>query len=212
MSTTRFSSRLCLIKGHRFLKKQYEIFLSLLIPQKRWNILFSSENDRFFQLAHHRAKSSAMFELYWLPVSTLSELRRHVRLLNQWKSVKWSSAWWVQIHADFHWVTISHGRRGRLSFRCSIKKSAVVWENEERLPVKWSSFLSGRFRSTFWPYLCHSCGRCLMYDILYWFQVTGMNNWGRNSNPPPKKMLRLWGMFCLPITVLSTSHTYSRWM
>ena len=33
-------------------------------------------------------------------------------------------------------VTISHGRRGRLSFRCSIKKSAVVWENEERLPVK----------------------------------------------------------------------------
>ena len=78
MSTTRFSSRLCLIKGHRFLKKQYEIFLSLLIPQKRWNILFSSENDRFFQLAHHRAKSSAMFELYWLPVSTLSELRHHV--------------------------------------------------------------------------------------------------------------------------------------
>ena len=78
MSTTRFSSRLCLIKGHRFLKKQYETFLSLLIPQKRWNILFSSENDRFFQLAHHRAKSSAMFELYWLPVSTLSELRHHV--------------------------------------------------------------------------------------------------------------------------------------
>ena len=102
MPTTRFSSRLCLIKGHRFLKKQYETFLSLLIPQKRWNILFSSENDRFFQLAHHRAKSSAMFELYWLPVSTLSELRRHVRLLNQWKSVKWSSVWWVQIHADFH--------------------------------------------------------------------------------------------------------------
>ena len=33
-------------------------------------------------------------------------------------------------------VTILHGRRGRLSFRCSIKKSAVVWENEERLPVK----------------------------------------------------------------------------
>ena len=30
-------------------------------------------------------------------------------------------------------VTISHGRKGRLSFRCSIKKSAVVWENEERL-------------------------------------------------------------------------------
>ena len=92
--------------------------------------------------------------------------------------------------SSFLWVTISHGRRGRLSFRCSIKKSAVVWENEERLPVKWSSFLSGRFRSTFWPYLCHSCGRCLMYDILYWFQVTGMNNWGRNSNPappPPKK-------------------------
>ena len=85
MPTTRFSSRLCLIKGHRFLKKQYEIFLSLLIPQKRWNILFSSENDRFFQLAHHRAKSSAMFELYWLPVSPLSELRHHVRLLNQWK-------------------------------------------------------------------------------------------------------------------------------
>ena len=88
MPTTRFSSRLCLIKGHRFFKKQYEIFLSLLIPQKRWNILFSSENDRFFQLAHHRAKSSAMFELYWLPVSPLSELHHHVRLLNQWKSVK----------------------------------------------------------------------------------------------------------------------------
>ena len=35
-------------------EKQYEIFLSLLVPQKRWNILFSSENDRFFQLAHHR--------------------------------------------------------------------------------------------------------------------------------------------------------------
>ena len=34
------------------------------------------------------------------------------------------------------WVTIFHGRRGRLSFRCSMKKSAVVWENEERLPVK----------------------------------------------------------------------------
>ena len=52
-------------------------------------------------------------------------------------------------------MTIFHGRRGRVSFRCSINKSAVVWENEDRLPVKWSSFLSGRFRSTFWPYLCH---------------------------------------------------------
>ena len=42
------------------LEKTIEIFLSLLIPQKRWNILFSSENDRFFQLAHHRAKSCAI--------------------------------------------------------------------------------------------------------------------------------------------------------
>ena len=83
MSTTLFSSQLCLIKGHCFLKKQYELFFSLHIPQKRWNISFSSENDRFFQLAHRRAESSAMFELYWLPVSPLSELRHHVRLLNQ---------------------------------------------------------------------------------------------------------------------------------
>ena len=28
--STRFSSRHCLIKGHRFLKKQYELFISLL--------------------------------------------------------------------------------------------------------------------------------------------------------------------------------------
>ena len=55
LSTTRFSSRLCLIKGSRFLKKQNKLFLSLLIPQKRWNILFSAKNDRFFQRAHHRA-------------------------------------------------------------------------------------------------------------------------------------------------------------
>ena len=27
-------------------------------------------------------------------------------------------------------VTIFHGRRGRVSFRCSINKSAVVWQNE----------------------------------------------------------------------------------
>ena len=36
----------------------------------------------------HPAKSSAIFELYLLPVSPPSELRHHVR--------------WVQIHADFH--------------------------------------------------------------------------------------------------------------
>ena len=59
------------------------------------------------------------------------------------------------IRVFIHRVTIFQGRRGRVSFRCSINKSAVVWQNEERLPVKWSSFLSGRFRSTFWPYLCH---------------------------------------------------------
>ena len=51
-------------------------------------------------------------------------------------------------------VTIFQGRRGRVSFQYSINKWAVVFENEERLPVKWSSFLSGRFRSSFWPYLC----------------------------------------------------------
>ena len=50
MSTTHFSSQLCLIKGHRFLKKYYKFFLSLLTPQKRWNILFSSENECFFQI------------------------------------------------------------------------------------------------------------------------------------------------------------------
>ena len=48
MSTTSFSSQLCLIKGHGFLKKLYEFFYSLLTPQKRWNILFSSESERFF--------------------------------------------------------------------------------------------------------------------------------------------------------------------
>ena len=44
--------------------------------------------------------------------------------------------WWWWRENNRNGVTISHGRRGRLSFRCSIKKSAVVWENEERLPVK----------------------------------------------------------------------------
>ena len=38
------------------------------------------------------------------------------------------------------WETIFHGCRGRVSFQCSINKSAVVWQNEERLSVKWSSF------------------------------------------------------------------------
>ena len=40
------------------------------------------------------------------------------------------------VHKSQVRVTIFHGRRGRVSFRCSINKSAVVWENEERLPVK----------------------------------------------------------------------------
>ena len=44
--------------------------------------------------------------------------------------------------------TIFHWRRGRVSFRCPINKSAVVWQNEERVPVKWLIFLSGPFRST----------------------------------------------------------------
>ena len=56
MSTTPFSLRLCLIKGHRFMKKQYEIFLSLLVPQKRWNILFSSENDHLFSTCSSSSK------------------------------------------------------------------------------------------------------------------------------------------------------------
>ena len=34
------------------------------------------------------------------------------------------------------WETIFHGCRGRVSFQCSINKSAVVWQNEERLSVK----------------------------------------------------------------------------
>ena len=46
----RFSSPLYLIKDHHFLKKRYELFLSLLMPQRRWNILFSSEKERFFQI------------------------------------------------------------------------------------------------------------------------------------------------------------------
>ena len=32
--------------------------------------------------------------------------------------------------------TIFHGRRGRVSLQRSINKSAAVWQNEERIPVK----------------------------------------------------------------------------
>ena len=34
------------------MKKQCKFFLPLLTPQKRWTILFSSENDRFFRLTN----------------------------------------------------------------------------------------------------------------------------------------------------------------
>ena len=49
------------------------------------------------------------------------------------------------------WETIFHGCRGRVSFQCSINKSAVVWQNEERLSVKWSSFQLTHYLI----YLCH---------------------------------------------------------
>ena len=66
MSTTHFSSQLCLIKGHRFLKKYYKFFLSLLTLQKRWNILFSSEKERFFQITKYRSPSKITRHVCWL--------------------------------------------------------------------------------------------------------------------------------------------------
>ena len=52
------------------------------------------------------------------------------------------------LNAYYKGETIFHGRRGRVSFRRSINKSAVVWQNEERILVKWLIFLSGPFRSS----------------------------------------------------------------
>ena len=46
------------------------------------------------------------------------------------------------LNAYYKGETIFHGRRGRVSFRRSINKSAVVWQNEKRIPVKWLIFLS----------------------------------------------------------------------
>ena len=52
------------------------------------------------------------------------------------------------LNAYYKGETIFHGRRRRVNFRRSINKSAVVWQNEERILVKWLIFLSGPFRSS----------------------------------------------------------------
>ena len=71
------------------------------------DVLFLSSNHRSVQFLYLAA--TAMFVGWAVLVTSLpsSEFHRHVRLLNQWKSVKWSSVWSVQIHADFP-LTRSH--------------------------------------------------------------------------------------------------------
>ena len=67
MSTTHFSSQLCLIKGHRFLKKYYKFFLSLLTPQKRWNYFYSAlKKSTFFKSLNYRSPSKITRHVCWL--------------------------------------------------------------------------------------------------------------------------------------------------
>ena len=67
---------------------------------------------------------------YWVARLLTQTTRNSVLARHKWRNNG------LHLETGCWRVTISHGRRGRLSFRCSIKKSAVVWENEERLPVK----------------------------------------------------------------------------
>ena len=53
---------------------------------------------------------------------------------------QWCSS--IEGRQIFHW------RRGRVSWWCSITESAVVWQNEERLPLS-----VGTFPVDSWPYL-----------------------------------------------------------
>ena len=55
-----------------------------------------------------------------------------------------SSQWWSSIEGR----QIFHGRRGTVSCWCSINESAVVWQNEERLPLP-----VGTLPVDSWPYL-----------------------------------------------------------
>ena len=55
-----------------------------------------------------------------------------------------SSQWWSIIEGR----QIFHRRRGRMSCWCSINESAVVWQNEERLPLP-----VGTLPVDSWPYL-----------------------------------------------------------
>ena len=42
-----------------------------------------------------------VWAIIWLPVSPPIEVRHHVRLLDRWKSAKWSSVWWVKFTRTF---------------------------------------------------------------------------------------------------------------
>ena len=55
-----------------------------------------------------------------------------------------SSQWWSSIEGR----QIFHGRRGRVSCCCSINESAVVWQNEESLPLPVETLSVDS-----WPYL-----------------------------------------------------------
>ena len=82
MSTTSFSWQLCLIKGHRFLKK-YEFFLSLLTPQTLWNILFSSESKRL--KFKDRATGDATLFNQW--ESALVFINKQIKTAPQWSKI-----------------------------------------------------------------------------------------------------------------------------
>ena len=84
-------------------KKQREFFPLLLTPQKLWIISFSSENHRFLDSLNSITEwiTRHVWCLSWLVTSfPQSNPRRHVHLLNQQKSEKWSSVGSVQIHED----------------------------------------------------------------------------------------------------------------